>query len=50
MSVRSRSSNAASGPSQHAQVASGSSQGAVTPATVASPPINLSTTAEANRR
>ena len=44
------SSKAASGTSQLIQVARGSTHGAVTPVTVASPPISLSTTAEHNKR
>ena len=45
-----RGSKAASGTSQLIQVARGSTHGAAIPATVASPPISLSTTAEHNRR
>ncbi len=48
--VHSRNSKAASGTSQLIQVASGSTHGAATPVTVASPPISLSTTAEHSKR
>ena len=46
----SRNSNAASGPSQLIQLASGSIHGAAAPVTVARPPISLSTTAEQSNR